>query len=126
MINKKLQRAFGIGALVFTLGIVSVGCERKIAETKTEAKNLKIGISEYGCVPQEWNKKGANLGGDITYNGMSNKETFSLSHGGSAAVNIYYPADSKEIRYKGTRLKVLEVTPEHIVLDYLGKSTENK
>jgi hypothetical protein len=40
------------------------------------------------------------------------------------AVNTYYPSDSKEIEFCDEKFKVIEVTPEHIILGYLGESTK--
>lgn len=118
MINKKLQKALGIGALVLTLGIGTAGCKREAAQTKTEPKRIEIKVGENRHdEAKPWTRLS-------TYCGMNNEKTFSVSHGGYSAVNFYYPADSKEIKFGDEKYRVIEVTPEHIILDYLGKVKE--
>jgi cobalamin biosynthesis protein CbiD len=114
MINKKLQKAFGIGALVLALGAGAVSCESNVAQRKIEPLRIELKTSQSVDEPVA-----------IQYNGMNTEKNFSISDSWRRdQVNIYYSIDSKEINFKNSKLKVIEVTPEHIILDYLGKSTD--
>lgn len=73
------------------------------------------------------------------YCGMPNSEVFSVAKGvyqihGGFSVNIYYPKDTKEITLSGIReerlgsvdttghrFAVKSVTPEALILEYIGK-----
>lgn len=56
------------------------------------------------------------------YNGMIGRDTFSIScWGNNDAVNIFYPADSKEIYFNGDNYEVMVVNPERIILRKIKK-----
>ncbi len=95
-----------IAALALAIGVGAMGC--KGAEKKPERYDIKI--SESILI-----RRGL-LEFSIEYNGMNNG-TFSVSNNSNTAVNTYYPLASKRIYYKGMDFSVIEVTPEHLILE---------
>jgi len=55
----------------------------------------------------------------VSYNGMPDENTFSISHCGKSAANIYLPTAVKKIEMRGKRLRVNEITPEQLSLTLL-------
>ena len=109
MAKNGLAKILKIGTLALAIGI-GAGCTGCGQTTTVEKKPqiFDIKISEYTFVG------GAYIG----YCGMNNEKTFSISNPMTyTAVNIYYPVNSKEIHWGEMDLKVLEVTPEHLVLE---------
>jgi len=84
-------------------------------------KILELRVSEEGYILNE----SYNVSFAVAYRGMTNG-TFALSDVGRDSVNNFFPSNSREIYYDGSQLKVIEVNPEKIILEYLGKETENK
>ena len=81
----------------------------KIKEIKeTEEKSFKVSEDDYF-------QYGANRQ-FIRYAGMPNKESFSISEMGRDSINIYYPADSKRITFKGRAYEVMSVDTNQITL----------
>ena len=63
--------------------------------------------------------------GNIRYMGMPNEKTFSLAPDWAyASVNAFYPVDAKEILCSPYRFEVMDISPDHVTLKYLGKNTK--
>jgi hypothetical protein len=100
----------GLGRTLTTivLGLALVagtgGCGDRFYEPRLPKRvTLEVGESYYGR---------------LRYGGMSDKETFSIiSHRGRAASSLHYPIDVEEICHGTKKYKVIEVTPEHLILD---------
>lgn len=67
------------------------------------------------------------------YNGMVNKNTFSLSRAGHVnrfseeiAPTTYFSSDNQNFGFDGYRFRIGEVTPEKIVLTYVGEKAVEK
>lgn len=127
MMNKKLKKMFGIGALVLLFGAGIISYEKKVWKNKAITEFL---INNQLKMPK---RLGINVGDYwgyfFGYSGMNNEKTFSVYYNigsGANAINVYYPINSKEIKIREDKFKVIEVTPKHIILDYLGESEKKK
>lgn len=100
----KLAKAVGIGAITLATGLGLIGCG--------EAKEFKPSRIELRVSEEKvWNDA------SIQYDGMNTNKTFSLSYDSNSAVNFFYPAKPGEIFYGSKKIQVIEVTPEHIILE---------
>lgn len=128
MMNKKLKKMFGIGALVLLFGAGIIGYEKKVLKSKAVTEFL---INNELKMPKRLEVNvGDQWGSFFGYSGMNNEKTFSVYYkilgSGDNAINVYYPINSKEIKIREDKFKVIEVTPKHIILDYLGESEKKK
>lgn len=106
--NKKFPLA-GLALLTAIAG----GCkeERQDAQaSQPTAPSIELKVSEQ--IHHTTNRDRLSL----TYCGMPNKQTFSLSQAYDDSVNYYYPADAKEITFYNFKFVIEEVTPERIKL----------
>ena len=105
---KNLKNILKISALSLAIGTGVLNCglfdNKKVEQ---EIKRYDMEITE-----RVWIN-----GMCLEYDGMIGIDTFSVSYPEDSAVNIYYPANSKDIHIKRNDFKVIEVTPEHLVIE---------
>lgn len=77
---------------------------REIKRTIEETTQFTLKVSEY------------NQLSDVIYDGMPNDDTFSLSSNNQAATNQYYPANAKQIFYRGRDYNIISVDANQITL----------
>jgi hypothetical protein len=97
----KLAKAFGIGAIVLATSFGLNGCYEGVLDIPVSGSR-QIGFAS-----------------NIIYSGMKDDKTFCLRSTDDVTKyeNLYYSTSSKEIYFYGKKLKVLEVNPEHIVVE---------
>lgn len=102
-------RNFGLAFLVS--GVVGCSADSNNGASNNENPVVAIGVS-----------RGKICGNRlIAYNGMPNKERFSISHG-FTAVNTYYPTDIQNFTCGDEKYQLVSVTPESLKVIYLGKN----
>ncbi len=117
-----MKEQMKIQLLVATVILVLVGVSLIISSAiqKSDAEFERL-------LSEEWDDKNITLitgekqgvkGQSLIYAGMTNVNTFSLTHGGSAATNIYYSINSEEIIFGKHNFEVLEVNSEYLKLIY--------
>jgi len=70
-------------------------------------------------------KLGFLSGVEVIYCGMPNKETFSVGYKDNFgnqgyAMNVFYPKTAKTIIIKRTSFRVIDVTPEQIIIELVA------
>ena len=77
------------------------------------------------AVSQEYSLPGSGKG-NVTYSGMPNDQRFLLYHQHEDVryitnTPLYFSKNDKQITLRGHQFSVLEVTPDKLVLEYLGR-----
>ncbi len=99
--------------LVVSLASLVIGCSQNL---NGYPKDFEVAVGEIYSYPS-----GGLSDSYLRYNGMNNEKTFVLSRHSEWAVNVFYPTTVEEFEFDHEKFKLLEVTPEHIKLTYLGK-----
>jgi hypothetical protein len=106
----KIQQENRVCGTICTIAAISMammyGCFQ-LMDKKHEENTVKIPVGE--------NRQMSGM--SMYYNGMNNKETFSLSETWNST-NVYYPASTKEFSWNGTKFKLVSLTPETLAVAY--------
>ncbi len=82
----------------------------------SEEHRLKVGGERIKIGPPVWHYH------EVAYAGMPNKQTFSLAilefQGKGYGYNLYFPKETRDITLFGKAMKVQDVSPEEIRLQY--------
>ena len=97
----------GVAGVVIASGLTGlIGCKD---EKGKESDTQTVKVSDYGTFLQD-NRCG------VRYNGMNDKEHFSLSGRYYSATNVYYPKDAKNIHFENASYEIVSVDPNQITL----------